>query len=142
MNELNSETDNWARTVRSDNAIIADPRPDGMHYSRLSDDLKLPEKEEIYVTSLIHEPKNWFYQKIDLDPQPHKTLIREPKPIMMWATCQRIGPLPQLPDEEHQRNRITNIPRRWRKTEIRPVIDLGGGVLGVAPWPVELIQVP
>lgn len=107
------------------------------HKYALSDQLNLPPEDEIMVTSVLHEPKGWFCR-----PKGDTTAISQP--VVMWAACQVIKVVIVDPDgalaKEDPQQRIVNTRHRQRLTEIRPMIDLGGGVIGVARCPVELIQ--
>jgi hypothetical protein len=106
------------------------------HVRELSDQLDLGPNKEIFIMGWLHEPKGWFCRPEGSD--------AAPKPVMMWASCERVRMLELNPDSPPSstadRCTLRNMNCKKRSFEIRPVIDLGGGVLGVAPYPVELMQ--
>ena len=85
-------------------------------------DLEKSTKEMVLVQAYRDEPRGWLYRKAGTN--------NIPRPVMMWAVCKRI----MIGD-------LTNLMReRTFYMEVRPVIDVGGGVLCVAPYDVELAR--
>lgn len=108
------------------------------HIRELSDQLDLPDREEIFFQSYRDEPKGWLCR-----PEGSTDV---PKPVMLWAACERIREFEVGTDREPPVEQFHNPPRpvnamlRQKSFEIRPVIDLGGGVLGIVSYPVELVR--